>query len=106
VAFIDLKQYLKSQPTLVPSKPDVVLLLYVATTDTVLSTVISIELPEAMTEVKLYDALCSPHDDQEAQALLLGSLHLGCLRSAIGVRPPKQRSNGVDRTKGSRDRPV
>jgi hypothetical protein len=34
-AFIELKQYLKSLPTLVPPKPDDVLLLYVATTDIV-----------------------------------------------------------------------
>jgi hypothetical protein len=52
VAFIDLKQYLKSLPTLVPPKPDDVLLLYVAATDTVVSSVITVEQPEAMTEVK------------------------------------------------------
>jgi hypothetical protein len=47
-----LKQYLKSLPTLVPPKPDDVLLLYVAATDTVVSTVITTERPEALTEVK------------------------------------------------------
>jgi hypothetical protein len=52
VAFIELKQYLKSISTLVPPKPDDVLLLYVAATDTVVSTVIAVEWPEAMTEVK------------------------------------------------------
>jgi hypothetical protein len=52
VAFIELKQYLKSLPTLVPPKPDNVLLLYVAAIDTVVSTVITIERPEATTEVK------------------------------------------------------
>jgi hypothetical protein len=52
VAFIDLKQYLKSLPTLVPPKPDDVLLLYVPATDTVVSSVITVEQPEAMTEVK------------------------------------------------------
>jgi hypothetical protein len=52
VAFIELKQYLKSLPTLVPSKPDNVLLLYVATTDAVVSMVIAVERPEANTEVK------------------------------------------------------
>jgi hypothetical protein len=50
--FVELKQYLKSIPTLVPPKPDDVLLLYVAATDTVVSTVIIVEWPEAVTEVK------------------------------------------------------
>jgi hypothetical protein len=46
VVFIELKQYLKSLPTLVPPKPDDVLLLYVAaTTDVVVSTVIAAEQP-------------------------------------------------------------
>jgi hypothetical protein len=52
VAFVELKQYLKSLPTLVPPKPDDVLLLYVAATDMVVSTVIIVERPEATTEVK------------------------------------------------------
>jgi hypothetical protein len=51
-AFIELKQYLKSLPTLVPPKPDDVLLLYVAATDAVVSTVITVERPEVVTEVK------------------------------------------------------
>jgi hypothetical protein len=51
-AFIELKQYLKSLPTLVPPKPNDVLLLYVAATDTVVSTVIIVERPEATTKVK------------------------------------------------------
>jgi hypothetical protein len=51
-AFIELKQYLKSLPTLVPPKPDDVLLLYVAATDIVVSTVIVVERPKATTEVK------------------------------------------------------
>jgi hypothetical protein len=50
--FIELKQYLKYLPTLVPPKLDDVLLLYVATTNTIVSTVITIEWPEAMTDVK------------------------------------------------------
>jgi hypothetical protein len=50
--FVELKQYLKSIPTLVPPKPDDVLLLHVAATDTVVSTVIVVEQPEAVTEVK------------------------------------------------------
>jgi hypothetical protein len=51
-AFVELKKYLKSLPTLVPPKPDDILLLYVAATDAVVSTVITIERPEAVTEVK------------------------------------------------------
>jgi hypothetical protein len=51
-AFIELKQYLKSLPTLVPPKSDDVLLLYVAATDTVVSTAIIMERTEATTEVK------------------------------------------------------
>jgi hypothetical protein len=39
-------------PTLVPLKPDDVLLLYVAATDIVISTFIAVEWPEAMMEVK------------------------------------------------------
>jgi hypothetical protein len=41
-----------SLPTLLPPKPDDVLLLYVAAIDAVVSTVIAIEWPEALTEVK------------------------------------------------------
>jgi hypothetical protein len=52
VTFVELKKYLKSLPTLVPPKPDDVLLLYVAATDVVVSTVITVERPEALTEVK------------------------------------------------------
>jgi hypothetical protein len=52
VAFVELKQYLKSLPTLVPPKPDDVLALYVAAIDVVVSTVIAVEWPEALTEVK------------------------------------------------------
>jgi hypothetical protein len=52
VAFIKLKQYLKSLPALVPSKEDDTLLLYIATTNVVVSTVITVEWPEANTEVK------------------------------------------------------
>jgi hypothetical protein len=51
-AFVELKQYLKSLPTLVPPRPEDVLLLNVAAMDTVVSTVISVERPEASTEVK------------------------------------------------------
>jgi hypothetical protein len=51
-AFIELKQYLKSLPTLVPPKSDDLLLLYVAATDTVVNTIITVERPEAMMKVK------------------------------------------------------
>jgi hypothetical protein len=50
--FIELKQYLKSLPTLVPPKPKDILLLYVAATNIVVSTIIIIERPKATTEVK------------------------------------------------------
>jgi hypothetical protein len=50
--FIKLKQYLKSLPTLVPPKLNDMLLLYVAATGAVVSTVITVERPEATTEVK------------------------------------------------------
>jgi hypothetical protein len=52
VAFIELKQYLKSLATLIPPKPDDVLLLYIAATNIVVSIVIVVERPEAMTDVK------------------------------------------------------
>jgi hypothetical protein len=45
-AFIELKQYLKSLSTLVPPMGDYMLLLYVATTDAVISMVIVVERPE------------------------------------------------------------
>jgi hypothetical protein len=48
-AFVELEQNLKSLPTLVPPKPDDVLLLYVAATDMVVSTAIVVERPEAST---------------------------------------------------------
>jgi hypothetical protein len=50
--FVELKQYLKFLPTLVPPKPDDVLLLYMVATDIVVSTIIIVERPEAITEVK------------------------------------------------------
>jgi hypothetical protein len=52
MSFIELKQYRKSLSTLVPPKPDNVLLLYVAATDTVFSTTIAVERTEATTELK------------------------------------------------------
>jgi hypothetical protein len=52
MAFIELKQYSKSLPILVPPKSDDVMLLYVAATNTVVSTVIIVERPEVNTEVK------------------------------------------------------
>jgi hypothetical protein len=50
--FVQLKQYLKSLPTLVPPRPEDIPLLYVVTTDTVVSTVISVERLDASTEIK------------------------------------------------------
>jgi hypothetical protein len=50
--FVELKQYLKSLPTLVPPKPDDVLLLYVAATDMVVNTAIVVERHEVTTDVK------------------------------------------------------
>jgi hypothetical protein len=50
--------------------------------------------------------LRSSHDDQEAKPLLLGTHSPSHVRSAIGTCPPKQRSNRVDRSMGSGDRPV
>jgi hypothetical protein len=51
-AFIELKQYLKSLPALVPPKPDDMLLLFIAATDAVVSTVITVERLEVTAEVK------------------------------------------------------
>jgi hypothetical protein len=51
-AFSKLKQYLKSLATLVPPKPDDILLLYVAAADTVINIVIVVEWPETNIKVK------------------------------------------------------
>jgi hypothetical protein len=51
-AFVELKQYLKSLSTLIPPRLEDILLLYVAATDAMVSTVISVERPETSTEVK------------------------------------------------------
>jgi hypothetical protein len=50
--FVQLKQYLKSLPTLVPPRPEDILVLYVVATNAIFSTVISVERPNASTEVK------------------------------------------------------
>jgi hypothetical protein len=50
--FVQLKQYLKSLPTLVPPWPEDILLLYVVGMDAVVSTVISVEWLDASMEVK------------------------------------------------------
>jgi hypothetical protein len=52
VAFAQLKQYLKSLPTLVPPRPKDILLLYVVATDAVVNTVISVEQLDALMGVK------------------------------------------------------
>jgi hypothetical protein len=52
VTFVQLKQYLKSLPTLVPPHPKDILLLFVVATDAVVSTVIFVEQTDASTEVK------------------------------------------------------
>jgi hypothetical protein len=49
VAFVELKKYLKSLPTLVPPKPNDVL-LYMIAADVMVSTVNTIEWPEVVTE--------------------------------------------------------
>jgi hypothetical protein len=51
-AFIKMKQYLKSLPTLVPPQPNDILLLYVVATDAVVSIIIIVERLGAATEVK------------------------------------------------------
>jgi hypothetical protein len=51
-AFVELKEYLKFLPTLVPPKPDDVLLLYMVATEAVVSIVVAVEQPEAVTEVQ------------------------------------------------------
>jgi hypothetical protein len=51
-AFVQLKEYLKSLPTLVPPRLEDILLLYVTTTGAAVSTVISVEWSNASTEVK------------------------------------------------------
>jgi hypothetical protein len=52
MAFIELKKYLESMLALVPPKEDDMLLLYIAATDAVVSTVITVERPEPNTDVK------------------------------------------------------
>jgi hypothetical protein len=56
-AFTELKQYLRSLPTLVPPKQDDVLLLYVTATDTVVRTVIAIEWQRPILKSKTIDIL-------------------------------------------------
>jgi hypothetical protein len=51
-AFVQLQQYLKSLPTLVPPRREDILLLYVAVIDAVVSMVISMDRPNASIELK------------------------------------------------------
>jgi hypothetical protein len=51
-SFVHLKEYLKSLPTLVPPQHEDILLLYVKVKDAVVSTIISVERPDASTEIK------------------------------------------------------
>jgi hypothetical protein len=51
-AFIELKQYLKPLPNLVPPQPNDILVLYVTATNAVVSIVIVVERLGAATEVK------------------------------------------------------
>jgi hypothetical protein len=99
--------------TLVPPKPEDMLLLYVAATNTVVNTIIVIEWLESTAEVKQKlmssspeATLGSPYHDQEAQALILGAHYSDHIQLAIGTYPPKQRSNMADHTMGSGNRPV
>jgi hypothetical protein len=52
VAFVQLRQYLKLLPTLVPPRPEDILLLFVAAMDAVVNTVIIVERSDASTEIK------------------------------------------------------
>jgi hypothetical protein len=52
IAFVQLKQYLKSLLTLIPPQDEDILVLYMAATDAVVSTVILIKWPDASIEVK------------------------------------------------------
>jgi hypothetical protein len=115
VAFVQLKQYLKSLPTLVLPRPEDILLLYVAAMDAVVSIVISMERLDASIEpercsnvvpIGAKDALRNSYDDKEAETLLLGAHNPGHVRSTVSMGPPEQRSNWADHPMGNGDQPI